>query len=165
MLDIEDWRRMKSAGELRFEQNLQIQHKKDSLYGKQLLRQRRKFSKLQLPKSVEANLPFKTVPKNESKKSMPKPGTESRKINKAVTAVIRTDEERKQRSLLDRLNVVRKDKVKKNKDHKKQKWAEKASKEAKIQALRDAHTRNNRKMKHVKAGQAEQKKREKLRLE
>eukprot|EP00392_Amoebophrya_sp_AT5.2_P003940 g3945.t1 len=166
MLDIAEWRRMKSTGELRFEQSLPAPVKKDSKYGKQLVRTRRKFQKLQLPKAVEANLPFKSVPKQERalKKPAQYANRESRMINKEATAVIRSDYERQQRSLLDRLNVVRKDKVKKNKDAKAVKKAEKQKKEAKIQELRDKHTRDNRKTKHVKAGRAEMKKREKLQL-
>ena len=167
MLDIAEWRRMKSVGELRFEQSLPVKQKKDSSYGKQMVRQRRKFAKLQLPKAVEANLPFKSVPK-EDKKLRKKAGDyaseTSKNISKAVTAVIKTERERAIDSALNRLHTVKIDKVRKNLANKKVKMAEKIRKEQKIQELRDAHTRENRKMKHVKQGKAEESKRKRMRL-
>ena len=61
MLDVDGWRKMKTVGQLRYEQGLAVESNKDSAYGKQVVRKRKKFSKLKLPKRIEANLPFATM--------------------------------------------------------------------------------------------------------
>ncbi|CAD7958470.1 unnamed protein product [Amoebophrya sp. A25] len=178
MLDISEWRRMKTIGELRFEQSLPaaapnnakgaLKRAEDSNYGKQLIRERRKFAKLQLPKSVESNLPFKTVPKLEMrtrKKADEWATEESKMINRAVTSLLKTDREHQVDSALQRLQTVKVDKLRKNTERRKAKTLEKVRKEEKIQALRDAHTKENRKAKYVKQGKEEEKKRKKMRLE
>ncbi|CAI9112326.1 OLC1v1012764C1 [Oldenlandia corymbosa var. corymbosa] len=117
------WKGMKTVAELRKELNLPVPVNKDSLY-KPIERKERKFNPLVVPKSLQANLPFKSKPKNI-------PSGRQRLENRR--AVVLTSEERKVRDLVQHLQLIRHEKMKKRKlkeqEKKKLHEAEKAKEE------------------------------------
>jgi ribosome biogenesis protein BMS1 len=57
---------LRTVSQIRREQKVAIPVNKDSLY-KPVVRVRREFSKLVVPKSIQANLPFASKPKDAQK--------------------------------------------------------------------------------------------------
>ena len=169
MLDVPEWRKMKTMGQLKYELGLKAGNdKKDSEYGVQNVRTRRKFSKLTLPARIEQNLPFKTLPKQDGISGVRKTKTinnlMTKKIAKAATAVIRSDREREEVSLLNRLHTVKRERQRVVGENKVRKKMEKAKKDKHIQERRDAHTKENLKKGYREMGKEEMKKRKRLRL-
>lgn len=102
----ETWKGMKTVAELRREQNLPIPVNKDSLY-KPIERKPRKFNPLVIPKSLQSALPFASKPKNMP--SRKKPLLENRR------AVVMEPHERKVHALVQHLQLIRNEKMKKRK--------------------------------------------------
>lgn len=100
------WAGMKTVAELRRDQNLPVPVNKDSLY-KPIERKVRKFNPLVIPKSLQAALPFASKPKNIP--SRKRPLLESRR------AVVMEPHERKVHALVQHLQLIRNDKMKKRK--------------------------------------------------
>ncbi|KAJ4967649.1 hypothetical protein NE237_014350 [Protea cynaroides] len=100
------WRGMKTVGELRRENNLPFPVNKDSLY-KPIERKQRKFNPVVIPKSLQAALPFASKPKD--KPSRKRPLLESRR------AVVMEPHERKIHALVQHLQLIRNEKMKKRK--------------------------------------------------
>merc|ERR1712194_399528 len=179
MVDVKEWRRLKTIGELRFERGLNLEWKKEAIqpyeYGAKPEEIQQKFTKLQLSERLETALPFKSKAKDEIslkygsglkhekakvdtiqkrhkeavKKSAKDPTEthsreikilekqlarrdQSRDINKAVTAVIKTDQEHREASLLTRLYTAKKEKERKNSLRKAMKFEGKQKMAAKI---------------------------------
>ncbi|XP_006018539.1 ribosome biogenesis protein BMS1 homolog isoform X2 [Alligator sinensis] len=101
------WTGMKTTGQLRRERGLRIKQNKDSLY-KPIVREKKHFNKLHIPKALQKALPFKNKPKNYEKKA---------KLSKDQwrPAVIREPHEKKISALLSALGTVHNYKVKKAK--------------------------------------------------
>ncbi len=166
MLDTADWRRMKTIGELRYENSLEVPQQKDSSYGQaQQTRGKRKFTALKLPKALEMNLPIKSMPKNDKPKNKARSAT-SEAINKETTSRvgIMSEEEHARNSFITRLNTVQHER--KRSEHAKtaKKWDDKNKRAAYIQAKRDVHTAEAKKRGYVKTGMEEERKRKKMRL-
>ena len=53
---------MKTMAEIRKERGIKIKHHKDSLYTP-VIRKKRVFNKLQVPRDLQTKLPFKSKPK------------------------------------------------------------------------------------------------------
>ncbi|OMO75683.1 hypothetical protein CCACVL1_16107 [Corchorus capsularis] len=100
------WQGMKTVAELRREHNLPIPVNKDSLY-KPIERKPRKFNPLVIPKALQANLPFASKPKDIP--SRKRPLLEDRR------AVVMEPHERKVHALVQHLQLIRSDKMKKRK--------------------------------------------------
>ncbi|WOH12789.1 hypothetical protein DCAR_0832297 [Daucus carota subsp. sativus] len=100
------WEGMKTVAELRRDQNLPVPVNKDSLY-KPIERKVRKFNPLVIPKSLQAALPFASKPKNIP--SRRRPLLENRR------AVVMEPHERKVHALVQHLQLIRNDKMKKRK--------------------------------------------------
>ncbi|KAH7296503.1 hypothetical protein KP509_26G025800 [Ceratopteris richardii] len=101
------WRGMKTVAELRKERGLSVPNNKDSAY-KPIERPPRHFNKLKIPKTLQSALPFASKPKLLKKRS--KPTLESRR------AVVLEPNERKIHTLVQQLNTIRNEKVKKRKE-------------------------------------------------
>jgi ribosome biogenesis protein BMS1 len=91
---------MKTTYELRKEQKLAVPVNPDSLY-KPIVRTERKFSALKVPKKLQANLPFASKPKEDTKKAG--------KGYLASRAVVLEPEEKKKYGFMLRVNTVRRD--------------------------------------------------------
>ncbi|KAL0311937.1 UNVERIFIED_CONTAM: Ribosome biogenesis protein BMS1 [Sesamum radiatum] len=97
------WQGMKTVSELRRERNIPVPVNKDSLYR----RKPRKFNPLVIPKSLQAALPFASKPKNIPHRR--RPLLENRR------AVVMEPHERKVHTLVQHLQLIRNEKMKKRK--------------------------------------------------
>ncbi|NWI61551.1 BMS1 protein, partial [Calyptomena viridis] len=101
------WSGMKTTGQLRYERGIKLKQNKDSLY-KPIVREKRHFNKLHIPKALQKALPFKNKPKNlEKKGKTPK--------DQWRPAVIREPHEKKISALLSALSTVNNYKIRKAK--------------------------------------------------
>ncbi|KAI8543112.1 hypothetical protein RHMOL_Rhmol08G0193200 [Rhododendron molle] len=100
------WQGMKTVAELRREKNIPVPLSKDSLY-KQIERKMRKFNPLVIPKPLQAALPFASKPKDNP--SRRRPLLESRR------AVIPEPHETQIHALVQQLQLIRHEKLKKQK--------------------------------------------------
>ncbi|XP_072196789.1 ribosome biogenesis protein BMS1 homolog isoform X2 [Excalfactoria chinensis] len=103
----ESWCGMRTTGQLRHERGIKLKQNKDSLY-KPIVREKRHFNKLHIPKALQKALPFKNKPKNLEKK-----GKTPKDLQRP--AVIREPHEKKISALLDALSTVNNYKIKKAK--------------------------------------------------
>ncbi|KAK9132178.1 hypothetical protein Scep_011706 [Stephania cephalantha] len=133
---------MKTVSELRKENNLPLPVNKDSLY-KPIERKPRKFNPLVIPKSLQAALPFASKPKDRP--AQKRPPLEQRR------AVVREPHERKVHALVQHLQLIRNEKMKKRKI----KEAEK----------RKAHTAEQAKTEEVLRKRRREVRRDKFRME
>ncbi|XP_075279079.1 ribosome biogenesis protein BMS1 homolog [Opisthocomus hoazin] len=103
----DSWSGMKTTGQLRHERGIKLKQNKDSLY-KPIVREKRHFNKLHIPKALQKALPFKNKPKNVEKKGKtPK--------DQWRPAVIREPHEKKISALLSALSTVNNYKIRKAK--------------------------------------------------
>ena len=93
-----NWQGMKSQGQLRFENNVRAEHKKDSRY-KQTTRKKFSFKALVVPNKLQAQLPYAAKPKY-----MPKSDKKGQKL-----AVIREPEEEQRSRVLQMVRAVHKE--------------------------------------------------------
>ncbi|XP_057840346.1 uncharacterized protein LOC131050177 isoform X2 [Cryptomeria japonica] len=100
------WKGMKTVAELRREQSLPIPVNKDSLY-KPIERQPKQFNALKIPKKLQQALPFKSKPKDLPKRKTP--------ILENRRAVVMEPHERKVHTLVQQLQTIRNEKIKKRK--------------------------------------------------
>ncbi|KAL3846002.1 hypothetical protein ACJIZ3_003405 [Penstemon smallii] len=100
------WQGMKTVAELRREQNLPVPVNKDSLY-KPIERKPRKFNPLVIPKSLQQALPFASKPKDIASRR--------RSLLENRRAVIMEPHERKVHALVQSLQLIKNDKLKKRK--------------------------------------------------
>ncbi|XP_054223223.1 ribosome biogenesis protein BMS1 homolog isoform X2 [Homo sapiens] len=102
------WSGMRTTGQLRLAHGVRLKANKDSLY-KPILRQKKHFNSLHIPKALQKALPFKNKPKTQAKAGkVPK--------DRRRPAVIREPHERKILALLDALSTVHSQKMKKAKE-------------------------------------------------
>lgn len=102
------WSGMRTTGQLRLAHRVKLKPNKDSLY-KLIVRQKKHFNSLHIPKALQKALPFKNKPKTQAKAGkIPK--------DRLRPAVIREPHERKVLALLDALSTVHRQKMKKAKE-------------------------------------------------
>ncbi|KAL3506624.1 hypothetical protein ACH5RR_032006 [Cinchona calisaya] len=100
------WQGMKTVAELRRERSLPVPVNKDSLY-KPIERKQRKFNPLVIPKSLQAALPFASKPKDIPSRR--------RSLLENRRAVVMEPHERKVHALVQHLQLIRNEKMKKRK--------------------------------------------------
>ncbi|TPX32766.1 hypothetical protein SeMB42_g07576 [Synchytrium endobioticum] len=136
-----EWKGMKTMSELRKDVGIPVVVNEDSLY-RPIERQTRRFNPLNVPKSLQANLPFASKPKLLKKRS--KPGLLDRR------AVVLEPHEKKAYTLLQELNTIRNAKAKKRKAAddarrevylKKQKKEEEFQEQKKKEKMKEIYTR------------------------
>lgn len=122
------WSGMRTTHQLRLAHGIKLKANKDSLY-KPILRQKKHFNSLHIPKALQKALPFKNKPKTQAKAGkVPR--------DRQRPAVIREPHERKVLALLDALSTIHSQKMKKakeqrrlhNKEHVKMKQKEEEDK-------------------------------------
>uniref|UniRef100_A0A8C7BVD1 BMS1 ribosome biosis factor n=1 Tax=Neovison vison TaxID=452646 RepID=A0A8C7BVD1_NEOVI len=102
------WSGMRTTGQLRLAHGVKLKPNKDSLY-KPIVRQKKHFNSVHIPKALQKALPFKNKPKTQAKAGKtPK--------DRLRPAVIREPHERKILALLDALSTVHSQKMKKAKE-------------------------------------------------
>ena len=99
------WSGMKTQGLLRYENNIQIEHKRDSVY-KPAKRKNFAFKAFSIPNKLQAELPYKAKPK-----FMHKMNPETKRV-----AVIREPEEQREADAVKMLRAVHREKRRKEKD-------------------------------------------------
>lgn len=129
------WQGMKTVAELRREHNLPVPFNKDSLY-KPIERKARKFNPLVVPKSLQAALPFASKPKDIPRGS--RPLLENRR------AVVMEPHERKVHALVQHLQLIRHEKMKKRKVKEEQKRKELEAEKAKDEQVLRKRQREQR---------------------
>ncbi|KAK4598333.1 hypothetical protein RGQ29_015700 [Quercus rubra] len=130
------WQGMKTVAELRREHNLAIPFNKDSLY-KPIERKPKKFNPLVIPKSLQAALPF--VTKSKDTPSRKRPLLENRR-----PAVVMEPDERKVHALVQHLQLIRSEKIKKRKLKEEKKRKEHEIEKAKDEELSRKRHREER---------------------
>ncbi|XP_075402896.1 ribosome biogenesis protein BMS1 homolog [Tenrec ecaudatus] len=132
----DSWSGMRTTGQLRLEHGIRLKPSKDSLY-KPIVRQRKHFNSLHIPKALQKALPFKNKPKTQAQAGkVPK--------DRQRPVVIREPHERKILAVLDALSTVHSHKLKKakeqqhlqNKEHFKVKQKEEEAKRTQQKELR-----------------------------
>jgi ribosome biogenesis protein BMS1 len=106
----EEWQGMRTIGKLRHDMKLKAPINRDSLY-KPIVREKRTFHPLKIPKKLEKSLPFKTKPKVNKKKRKNDKTSDLRK----ATALVMEPKERKMYTMMQQLRTVRNVKTKKRK--------------------------------------------------
>lgn len=96
------WTGMRTIAEIRKSKQVPIPVNKDSLY-KPIVRVRREFSKIHVPKKLQESLPFASKPKQQA--------TKNKESYMAKRAVILEPEDRQKRAALQMLSTIKKDKV------------------------------------------------------
>ncbi|KAF3973392.1 hypothetical protein CMV_003173 [Castanea mollissima] len=130
------WQGMKTVAELRREHNLAVPVNKDSLY-KPIERKPKKFNPLVIPKSLQAALPFAT--KSKDTPSRKRPLLENRR-----PAVVMEPHERKVHALVQHLQLIRSEKIKKRKLKEEKKRKEHEAEKAKDEELSRKRRREER---------------------
>jgi len=157
MLDVAEWKPLRTLAEIRLDKGVPIPSKKDSEYGQKLERVERRFNKLRISANLEASLPFKSKQKLQEKKKI----SDLEKKTKTLS----TAEEKETRYLIQRLETIRKQRIAKKKETSVRKLQLKLKKEAFIQAKRDGYTKERKKKEYIKKGQQEGQSRKRLRME
>jgi ribosome biogenesis protein BMS1 len=134
---------MRTTGQIRFEENIKLQQNKDSYYNP-IERPTRRFNKLKIPKSIQAELPFASKPKLFKKRS-----NESYVTRRAV---IQDESERKVTDLIKQINTIRNEKKLKAKAKSIEKRAEYIKKKSAIEKIDDEKKKERSKLFFEKEG-------------
>ncbi|XP_027165394.1 ribosome biogenesis protein BMS1 homolog [Coffea eugenioides] len=129
------WQGMKTVAELRTELNIPVPVNKDSLY-KPIERKQRKFNPLVIPKSLQAALPFASKPKDIPARR--------RLLLENRRAVVMEPHERKVHALVQHLQLIRNEKMKKRKLKEEEKKKAHEAEKAKEEQLSKKRTREER---------------------
>ena len=142
------WVPMKTVADIRREKNIGAPRLNDSLY-RDIERKPKVFNPLRVPKSLQAELPFKSKPKIQSARK--------RKTLEQKRAVVVEGVEKKKRSLVAQLNAIRNVKAEARREQRKKYQEKVAKKQAAEMEWRSALSKEARKRKFVLEGQAEKK--------
>jgi ribosome biogenesis protein BMS1 len=148
-----NWQGVRTVAQIRREEQIAQTVNKDSLY-KPIERQPRVFNKLNIPKKLQATLPFASKPKQQE--------SVNRKSYLARRAVMMEPEERKERAAVQMLQTISKDKRAKKHTanlERKQKSDKAAAKKAEIFS---ADAKLEKKRKYTAQGKEEARKKEKV---
>lgn len=130
------WQGMKTVAELRREHNLPTPVNKDSLY-KPIERKLKKYNPLVIPKSLQAALPFASKPKDI-------PGQKRPLFENRRPAVVMEPHERKVHALVQHLQLIRNEKMKKKKLKDEKRRKEHETEKAKEEQLTKKRQREER---------------------
>jgi len=112
---MDEWRSMKTVGQLRAESKIPTPKKADSVY-KPIERADRSFNPLKIPKALVAALPFASKPKNAAKRRKPTLATKR--------AVVLEKDEKRLYTQLQQLNTLKNEKIKKKRQEMSLRFAE-----------------------------------------
>lgn len=132
----QEWKGMRLTGQIRAENNIELVNKSDNLYG-QVERKERHFNTLKVPRSLKAELPFKSQIAQQAPRS--------KKSYLQKRAVVLKGDERKARDLINKVNTIAKAKEEKRKSTKTEKRKEKLKKLAKLEEIRTQKDKERKK--------------------
>jgi ribosome biogenesis protein BMS1 len=138
-----EWKGMRLTGQIRAAQGIELKNDADSLY-KKVERQERHFNGLKVPKSIKADLPYKSQI-HEMKPQKKKTYMQKR-------AVIVQGEEKKARALIQKLSTIANSKDEKRKEKKDEKRRDKLKKLAKEAEKRSEKEKERKKEFFAKEG-------------
>ncbi|ODV84561.1 hypothetical protein CANARDRAFT_29092 [[Candida] arabinofermentans NRRL YB-2248] len=141
--DKENWKGMRLTGAVRAANNISTPLDPNSTYNK-IERQERKFNALKVPKSIKANLPFKSQIHQMTK--------QKKQSYLQKRAVVIGGEEKKARSLIQTIQTIKKDKDEKKKVKKMDKNKERLKKLAKIEESKKDKEKERKKEYFMKEG-------------
>ncbi|XP_072983897.1 uncharacterized protein [Typha latifolia] len=147
------WQGMKTVAELRQENKVSIPHNRDSVY-KPIERKPRKFNPLVVPPKLQAALPFASKPKD--KPSRKRPLLESRR------AVVMEPHERKIHALVQHLQLIKNEKMKKRKLKEEEKRKAYEAEKTKNELLSKKRRREERREKYREEDKQKRRTRRKL---
>jgi ribosome biogenesis protein BMS1 len=130
------WEGMKTVYQLRKERQMKIPVNKDSQYS-EIERTDRKFNPLRIPRSLQAKLPFASVPKDQKKRKTPTLASRHARVLEP--------EEKQRLAVLNQLRTFKNEKVTAKKVKTKQKLEDYKKKKQKEQEEADARKRLSRK--------------------
>ncbi|ODV96817.1 hypothetical protein PACTADRAFT_48627 [Pachysolen tannophilus NRRL Y-2460] len=142
--DKTDWKGMRLTGQIRHENGIETQMDANSQYSK-IERVERRFNPLRVPKSIQADLPFK------SQIHQMKPQKKTTYMQKR--AVVLNGDEKKARSLIQTISTIKNHKDEKRNKQKREKFKEKLKKFAKEDELRAQKEKERKKDYFAKQGQ------------
>jgi len=140
------WNGMKPKALLQIETETPIEVNPDSIY-KPIDRPERKFNSLRVPKKLEAALPFKSKPKNQT--------ASKRKGYVAKRTVVAEADEKKKFTFLQALHTIRNEKVKIRKEKKQERNLDKVKKNSKKEEALLAARKANKKRQYRSEGKRE----------
>ncbi len=138
-----EWKGMRLTGQIRAANNIELKNDPNSTYGK-IERAERHFNGLKVPKSIKADLPFK------SQIHEMKP--QKKKTYMAKRAVVLNGEEKKARELMQKLATISKAKDEKRRSTKDEKRKERLKKLAKLEETKIEKDKERKKEFFAKAG-------------
>ncbi|CAI5758512.1 unnamed protein product [Candida verbasci] len=141
--DHNEWQGMRLTGKIRADEQIETPMNNDSSY-KKIERPERRFNPLKVPRSIKADLPYK------SQISEMKP--QKKKTYMAKRAVVLGGEEKKKRDLIQKLQTISKEKEQKRKSKKDEKFKERLKKIAKVEELRKEKEKERKKEYFQKEG-------------
>lgn len=141
--DQAEWKGMRLTGQIRAANNIELKNDPNSTYNK-IERAERHFNGLKVPKSIKADLPFK------SQIHEMKP--QKKKTYMAKRAVVLNGEEKKARAMMQKLATITKAKDEKRKSVKDDKFKERLKKLAKQEEIRTEKEKERKKDYFAKAG-------------
>lgn len=130
------WTGMKTVYQLRKEKQMKIPVNKDSQYT-EITRTERKFNPLRIPRSLQAKLPFASVPKDQKKRKTPTLASRRARVLEP--------EEKQRLAILNQLRTFKNEKISAKKDQTKQKLEDYKKKKQRDQEEADARKRLSRK--------------------
>ncbi|XP_017551452.1 ribosome biogenesis protein BMS1 homolog isoform X2 [Pygocentrus nattereri] len=144
------WTGMRTVGQLKHDLGIKNKPNKDSLY-KPVVRQKRHFNPLHIPKTLQKALPFKSKPKNQEAKG-------KTPLDLRRPAVIREPHERKVAALLTALGTVYNHKNKKAQAEQHMKHKDFLKQKEKEEVVKQKRLKEERKKIYRAMGQKEKKK-------
>lgn len=149
--NINDWQRMRTTFEIRKDLNLTVPVNTDSLY-KDIERTEKQFNPVKVSNNLIKNLPFSSKPKLLEKQiKFNDPGAIPKSL---VTNKV----EKKKLTVLQQLQTIRKEKLKKRKEKEKERHEDYLKKKEKEDLKRGLVTKELKKRKYAREGMAEKKK-------
>ncbi|KAH3688654.1 hypothetical protein WICPIJ_000345 [Wickerhamomyces pijperi] len=141
--DQSNWKGMRLTGAIRAAQGIELENKRDSVYGK-VERQERHFNGLKVPKAIRSELPFKT--------QMVQQAPAKSKTYLQKRAVVLKGDEKKARATMHELHTIAKAKDEKRKETKITKRKEMLKKLAKEAEIRGEKEKERKKEFFAKEG-------------
>ena len=153
----DSWKGMRTVRELRIANQQQIPQDRDSEYGKKIERATRKFNPLKIPKSLQVGLPFKSKPKLEKKARSG--GYQSKR------EVILEPHERKAQLLMQQINTLKNESLRKRKVKRIEKREAMQKRVAKANEEQLARQRTQRKKRYATEGKAREREAKRARFD
>jgi len=145
----QSWRGMRTVGQMRKDENIKLEQKKDSLY-KPIQRVQRKFNPLRIPKKLQKDLPFKSKPKDEKK--------QKKKTYVQKRAVVMETDEKKAVRLMKGIFAANRDKIQKEKTKRHEQHEKFVKKMKDVEGKRDQRIKEQRRRVFRILGQEEKRK-------